>query len=159
MDAVVQFLQSCRLHIEKALDRPYLTSDYLKTFVRSIDWSEPFILGLICLHLILAFITIKTRNKTNIQNSIFFTSVITVFNVKNFNKLGSDNWEKIATRNYFDESGFFIFVFVALPLLLIGNFIMLHNGYLALQTIKEIRRESRNAAARRQASKEEKKKQ
>lgn len=47
-----------------------------------------------------------------------------VFNVKNFNKLGSENWEKIATRNYFDENGFFIFVFVALPLLLIGNFIM-----------------------------------
>jgi len=50
--------------------------------------------------------------------------VITVFNVKNLNKLGSENWKQIASKNYFDENGFFIFVFVALPLLLIGNFIM-----------------------------------
>jgi hypothetical protein len=159
MDAAVEFLRNCKQHIDKALDRPYLTSDYLKDFVRSIQWTEPFILGLICAHLILAFITVKTRNKTNLQNSIFFTSVITVFNVKNLNKLGSENWKQIASKNYFDENGFFIFVFVALPLLLTGNFIMLHNGYLALQTIKEIRRESRKAAERRKASKEEKKKQ
>eukprot|EP00871_Galdieria_phlegrea_P004361 jgi/Galph1/4926/GphlegSOOS_G3575.1 len=110
--------------ITNTLDQPYLKSDYLKNFIHTIKWTEPFILFLLCFHVILAYITWRTRNKTNIQNSIFFTSVITVFNVKNFNKLGSESWQKFASQNYFDENGFFIFVFVALPLLLIGNFIM-----------------------------------
>lgn len=96
--------------------------DQFQAFKAAITWGEPFILSLLCFHIIVFFVNIFVMRSGNLVGRFiligFLALVIRCAEV--FNHYGSSNWEKIATQNYFDKNGVFVSLMLSVPLLLIG---------------------------------------
>eukprot|EP01026_Neomeris_dumetosa_P053150 TRINITY_DN4743_c0_g2_i2.p2 TRINITY_DN4743_c0_g2~~TRINITY_DN4743_c0_g2_i2.p2 ORF type:complete len:175 (+),score=10.79 TRINITY_DN4743_c0_g2_i2:60-584(+) len=84
-------------------------------FFYAIDWSEPWILSILSVHVILFLIVIITRKNLTVQGALFFGMMMVVFFAQQLNDLGNIHWKKFAHQPYFDENGFFISMVISLP--------------------------------------------
>lgn len=93
-------------------------------FIDSVQWSEPFIIGLILMQLTLFATVYLTRRQSVVQFAIL--SVLTVVSVaaEKLNRLGRTHWSSFASQNYFDRSGLFLLIFVCGPYIVVANFIV-----------------------------------
>ena len=89
-------------------------------FTSAVDWSETWLRGLACFHIILLLIVIMTRHDATIQSGLFLYICFLVFLAEYLNDFCANNWESFASQNYFDKNGIFAAVVYAGPLLIIA---------------------------------------
>lgn len=88
------------------------------TFIWSIDWRDPWLIGLCIFHISVTLMAISTRNYGNFQAILFFCLILLVYFSENINQLASTNWKIFSRQQYFDSRGLFISVVFSVPILL-----------------------------------------
>ncbi|KAG8178129.1 hypothetical protein JTE90_025243 [Oedothorax gibbosus] len=88
------------------------------TFLKGIDWTEPWLIGLLVFHILIMTLTVVTRHHGNFQGVFFFSLLLLVLCAKKLNELAASNWEYFAGQQYFDSNGMFISLVFSSPILL-----------------------------------------
>ncbi|XP_070533557.1 transmembrane protein 18-like [Ptychodera flava] len=91
--------------------------DGLWSFFEAIDWSEPFMIGLIVFHSVCLILTIATRQRNTIQAVYFFFLLVLVFFSETINGLCAEHYQKFSRLQYFDSNGLFISLVFSVPIL------------------------------------------
>eukprot|EP01114_Cavostelium_apophysatum_P017904 TRINITY_DN5413_c0_g1_i1.p1 TRINITY_DN5413_c0_g1~~TRINITY_DN5413_c0_g1_i1.p1 ORF type:complete len:170 (-),score=20.06 TRINITY_DN5413_c0_g1_i1:41-520(-) len=91
--------------------------DHILAFVQAIDWTEPFIQGLLVFHISLFFFIILNRKNIQVLSVVFFGILAMVFFAENLNTWCSQNYKEFSEQNYFDKTGTFISFLYSLPLI------------------------------------------
>ncbi|XP_064597674.1 transmembrane protein 18-like [Liolophura sinensis] len=143
------------------MHRPISTTeiDGVWSYLSTIDWSEPWLLGLGLFHLVCALLTISLRNCGTPLGAYFLVLLLLVYMSENINEWAAQNWKLFAHQQYFDSNGLFISLLFSTPLLincLVIVVLWLWNAGIMLVQVKQsqIRRDIR--AAREENSKKDK---
>lgn len=96
-------------------------------FVQSVDWTEPWLMGLIMLHLLLLTLAVTSRKHSNTQTVLFLTTLLGVYLAERLNSVAQEHWEFFARRPYFDAQGFFLATVWSGPLLLVAALVLLNS--------------------------------
>uniref|UniRef100_U5EGA6 Transmembrane protein 18 n=1 Tax=Corethrella appendiculata TaxID=1370023 RepID=U5EGA6_9DIPT len=88
------------------------------TFLQSIDWYDPWLIGLISFHIIITSTALLTRNYSNFQVFLFFILLLLVYFSESINEYAAINWRMFSKQQYFDSKGLFISVVFCVPILL-----------------------------------------
>eukprot|EP00245_Coleochaete_scutata_P018093 TRINITY_DN9239_c0_g1_i1.p1 TRINITY_DN9239_c0_g1~~TRINITY_DN9239_c0_g1_i1.p1 ORF type:complete len:162 (-),score=20.42 TRINITY_DN9239_c0_g1_i1:64-549(-) len=116
-------------------------------FIHAIDWTEPWLIGLISVEVLLLLTAIIFRRRTNLQTFLFFSCLAVVYLAERINKFVGARWESFARQDYFDEHGVFISAVVSGPMLFIAVVILISNLFLMSELmIKWKRAELRHRA-------------
>ena len=99
---------------------PFLIRSHFQAFTHAIDWKERWLQGLIFFEILLFILVIFCRNSFELQSLVFFIICALVYLSERLNTFCSQNWERFATQNYFDEHGSFAVTMFSGPLLFIG---------------------------------------
>lgn len=118
-DLVQKFSADFRSGLGPALDN-------LIGFFHAIDWKEPWLIGLMGIHVVLLIIAITTRKNLNFQMLLFLTALAGVYLAERFNSHLGQNWKSFAGQNYFDSNGVFLSVLWSGPLLVIAIIILIN---------------------------------
>ncbi|KAJ8911528.1 hypothetical protein NQ315_005898 [Exocentrus adspersus] len=92
-------------------------NDFL-SFLWSIDWKDPWLIGLFTFHISIFMMAILTRNYGNFQALLFFCLLLLVYFSESINKMASTNWKIFSRQQYFDSNGLFISVVFSMPILM-----------------------------------------
>ncbi|XP_015886348.3 uncharacterized protein LOC107421593 [Ziziphus jujuba] len=95
-------------------------------FFHAIDWTEPWLIGLMGFYVVLLLITFSSRKNINFQMCLFFLALGGVYFAERLNRLLSENWKSFASQNYFDPNGLFLSVLWSGPLLVIAIIILIN---------------------------------
>lgn len=81
-------------------------------------WNDKFIL-IVCLIHLLTIIEI-IQNRGSFIKQIFYVILLTILSLSSsfLNTLGAANWNRIASKNYFDKNGKFMLYFLNIPVLI-----------------------------------------
>lgn len=99
---------------------PHMRNEVLSlmAFLKDIDWTEPWLIGLLIFHCIVTTLTVVTRNHGNFQGAFFFSLLLLVFCSQGINEMAASNWQYFAHQQYFDSNGMFISIVFSSPILL-----------------------------------------
>ncbi|CAM0955377.1 unnamed protein product [Alopecurus aequalis] len=92
-------------------------ADSLLGFVRAVDWTEPWLMGVMAFHASLLLATIGLRRNANLQFFLLFLAYSGVYLAQKMNIYLAEHWKSFASRNYFDPAGVFISVVWSGPLI------------------------------------------
>lgn len=92
-------------------------SDFV-SYLRSIEWRDPWLIALISFHIIITVTCFSTRNYGNFQVVLFIILLLLVYFSENINELAARNWALFSRQQYFDSKGLFISVVFSIPILL-----------------------------------------
>ncbi|XP_023178485.1 transmembrane protein 18 [Drosophila hydei] len=90
----------------------------LWTFLLTIDWKDPWLIGLITLHVLTTSTALLTRNNTNFQVVLFLVLLSVVYFSESINEYAAANWQTFSKQQYFDNNGLFISTVFSIPILL-----------------------------------------
>lgn len=88
------------------------------SYLMSIDWRDPWLIGLIILHILTTTTTLMTRNNTNFQIFFFLILLSAVYFSEFINEYASLHWHSFSRQQYFDSNGLFISTVFSIPILL-----------------------------------------
>ncbi|XP_044742395.1 transmembrane protein 18 [Chrysoperla carnea] len=88
------------------------------TFLKSIEWQDPWLICLIVFHVIITLMALLTKNYGNFQIVLFLVLLVMVYFSENINEIASLNWKKFSRQQYFDSKGLFISIVFSVPILL-----------------------------------------
>ncbi|XP_055607007.1 transmembrane protein 18 [Uranotaenia lowii] len=103
------------------VDSNYIEINEIKgfiTFLQSIDWFDPWLIGLITFHICILSTTLMTRNCGNFQVFLFLILLLMVYFSESINEYAADNWRIFSKQQYFDDKGLFISIVFSVPILL-----------------------------------------
>lgn len=83
-----------------------------------VDWTEPWLMGLITFHILALCLTLLTRDRGNVQAVLFLTALLLVYFSEALNELAAKHWQSFSSQQYFDSQGMFISLVFSTPLLL-----------------------------------------
>ncbi|XP_015780347.1 PREDICTED: transmembrane protein 18-like [Acropora digitifera] len=86
-------------------------------YVKAIDWSEPWLVGLLVFHVTTFLLIVGLRRYTNFQGILFLCLLGLAFASEQLNVLGAKHWRTFSRDQYFDSFGLFISVVYAGPIL------------------------------------------
>lgn len=95
-------------------------------FFHAIDWTEPWLMGLIGFYVMLLIIVIFSRKHINFQMCLFLLALGGVYFAERLNRILGENWKSFASQNYFDPQGFFLSALWSGPLLVIAIIILIN---------------------------------
>ncbi|CAI8605872.1 unnamed protein product [Vicia faba] len=111
--------------------------DNFLAFFHSIDWKEPWLLGLLTFHVVLLLVAIISRKNTNFQMCLFLLTLAGVYLAERLNSFLGGNWKSFSSQNYFDPSGVFMSVFWSGPLLALAMIVLINTLFsLCYLTVK-----------------------
>lgn len=96
-------------------------------FVQSVDWTEPWLIGLISLHLLLLTLAVTSRKHNNAQTVLFLTTLLGVYLAERLNAVAQEHWGVFARWPYFDAQGLFLATVWSGPLLLVAALVLLNS--------------------------------
>lgn len=114
--------------------------DAVMGFYHAVDWTEPWLRGLLAAHVVLFAATVLARRNPSAQLAIFVLVGALVGLSERLNGLCRDNWRAFATQNYFDRHGVFASVVWAAPLLFVAGFQVLYNVYAMSNLLVTVKR-------------------
>lgn len=88
------------------------------TFLQTIQWSEPWLVGLLAFHAFCFAATLFTCKHYRLQICLFVMMVAMVASAEYLNELAAMNWRSFSKFQYFDSGGMFISLVYSVPLLL-----------------------------------------
>ncbi|KAG8011308.1 Transmembrane protein 18 [Nibea albiflora] len=88
------------------------------TFLMSVQWSEPWLIGLLVFHVVCLCLTVVTCRYYRAQICHFLLMVGLVYSAEYLNELAAMNWKSFSDFQYFDSKGMFISLVYSIPLLL-----------------------------------------
>ena len=127
----------------------------IMAFVHAVDWTEPWLIGLMAFHLMLIVVVIATRKQGNMQGVIFFGILVSVYFAERLNSLLLRHWRSFATQPYFDSRGVFISTVWSGPLLLISSLILVNSMMMMIQMMIKWKRAELKHRARAAREKKE----
>lgn len=83
-----------------------------------VDWTEPWLMGLITFHIVTLSLTLLTRDRGNVQAGLFVVALLLVYFSEALNELAAQHWQAFSSHQYFDSQGMFISLVFSAPLLL-----------------------------------------
>ncbi|XP_047987349.1 transmembrane protein 18 [Leguminivora glycinivorella] len=92
-------------------------SDFV-SYIRSIEWRDPWLIALLSFHILVTFMCFSTRNYGNFQVMLFITLLLLVYFSESINEVAARNWALFSRQQYFDSKGLFISVVFSIPILL-----------------------------------------
>lgn len=95
--------------------------EHFDAFRSAINWSEPFVLGLIAFQIIMFFVClyVSQRDRALAPKLVVMTFIfIVVRSAEWLNTKGEEHLESFATQDYFDNRGLFLAIMLCGPLLL-----------------------------------------
>jgi len=90
----------------------------LWTYLKSIDWTDPWLIAVILSHICVTLTTILTRRYASFQALLFLALLLLVFFSEQINEIAARNWRSFSRQQYFDSQGMFISFIFSIPLLL-----------------------------------------
>eukprot|EP01104_Vermistella_antarctica_P000911 TRINITY_DN10996_c0_g1_i1.p1 TRINITY_DN10996_c0_g1~~TRINITY_DN10996_c0_g1_i1.p1 ORF type:complete len:199 (-),score=55.17 TRINITY_DN10996_c0_g1_i1:256-852(-) len=102
-----------------ALSLPSL-HDVVMGFYHAVNWSEPWIQGLMCVHVSLFLLVLFTRRYQTVQIVLWVLTIVLVYLAPYLNVLGREKWPLFSTQDYFDEDGSFLSWMYSFPLLVVS---------------------------------------
>ena len=96
-------------------------------FIYAVDWTEPWLKGLLAFYISLIAIIVVFQDNMNVQVFIYILLAVIVFLSETFNDYCSIHWNEFARQNYFDKHGTFTTTVFCFPLLLILIFQLVRN--------------------------------
>ncbi|XP_014892283.1 transmembrane protein 18 isoform X2 [Poecilia latipinna] len=120
------------------------------TFLMSVQWSEPWLIGLIAFHVLCLFLTVVTCKFYRAQICHFLVIVGLVYSAEYLNELAAMNWRSFSNFQYFDSKGMFISLVYSIPLLLNAVIIVMVWVYRTFSTMTELKTLQLKRRARRE---------
>ncbi|KAL2635132.1 hypothetical protein R1flu_006611 [Riccia fluitans] len=96
-------------------------------FIHAVDWTEPWLIGLMSMHVILLVLAVLTRKNNNAQMTLFFSGLICIYFAERLNTILDRNWKKFARQPYFDRHGVFFSTVWSVPLLCMTTLILVNS--------------------------------
>ena len=90
----------------------------LVEYLQSIDWTEPWFVGLAIFHIVCAILTVVLRRTGVVQSVYFAVLIVLVFCAEYINQWAASNWSLFSKQQYFDSNGLFISVVFSVPILI-----------------------------------------
>jgi hypothetical protein len=84
----------------------------------NVVWNERFIMIVCMIHALILINIIQDRRSYGKQICYVICLTCLSFSSGFLNKLGSENWTKFASKNYFDQDGKFMLLFLNIPVLI-----------------------------------------
>jgi hypothetical protein len=94
-------------------------------FLYEIDWTEPWLMGLVIFHVVTFCLILMLRQHEYIQAGIFVTIGLLALSAEHLNEWAAANWKSFAGQQYFDSSGVFISVVLSCPIIVNGLLVVL----------------------------------
>ncbi|TRY88521.1 hypothetical protein DNTS_014073 [Danionella cerebrum] len=88
------------------------------SFLQSVDWSEPWLMGLLSFHVLCFAVSLLSCRYYRIQICHFLFMVSMVYSAEYLNEVAAMNWRSFSKFQYFDSKGMFISLVFSVPLLL-----------------------------------------
>lgn len=101
--------------------------DPILAFVHAVDWTEPWLIGLILFHVVLLVFAVVSRKRSNVQMGIFFSVLFGVYFAERLNTYLHRHWKSFARQPYFDSHGVFLSVVWSGPLLVVSTLILVNS--------------------------------
>ncbi|XP_013111509.1 transmembrane protein 18 isoform X1 [Stomoxys calcitrans] len=129
------------------------------SFLMSIDWWDPWLIGLIMMHILTTTTTLMTRNNTNFQIFLFLILLSAVYFSESINEYAAMNWRSFSKQQYFDSNGLFISTVFSIPILLncmilIGAWLYNSTQMMAKLKVAQLKDKLRRERLQQQASEE-----
>ncbi|XP_068198340.1 transmembrane protein 18 [Antennarius striatus] len=109
------------------------------TFIMSVQWSEPWLIGLLVFHVVCLCLTVVTCRYYRAQICHFLLMVVLVYSAEYLNELAAKNWRSFSNFQYFDSNGMFISLVYSIPLLLNTVIIVVVWVYRTFSTMTELK--------------------
>uniref|UniRef100_A0A3P9KRA0 Transmembrane protein 18 n=1 Tax=Oryzias latipes TaxID=8090 RepID=A0A3P9KRA0_ORYLA len=109
------------------------------TFLLSVQWSEPWLIGLLLFHLLCLLLTVVTCKYYKAQICHFLLLVGLVYCAEYLNELAAMNWRAFSNFQYFDSKGMFISLVFSIPLLFNSMIIVVVWVYRTFSTMTELK--------------------
>ncbi|XP_018429657.1 PREDICTED: transmembrane protein 18 [Nanorana parkeri] len=119
-----------------------------------IDWTEPFVIGLLVFHVVCFIVTIISFRFYKFQIAHFLLMVALVSSSEYINVYAALNWKSYSKQQYFDSSGMFISLFFSAPLLFNTIIIVVHWVYKTLTVMTELKTLQRKRKSAKEKMKE-----
>ncbi|XP_058470268.1 transmembrane protein 18 [Solea solea] len=120
------------------------------SFLMSVQWSEPWLIGLMVSHVVCLFVTVVTCRYYRAQICHFLLMVALVYGAEHLNELAAMNWMSFSNFQYFDSKGMFISLVFSIPLLLNTVIIVMVWVYRTFSTMTELKTLQLKRKARRE---------
>ncbi|TKS75617.1 Transmembrane protein 18 [Collichthys lucidus] len=120
------------------------------TFLMSVQWSEPWLIGLLVFHVVCLCLTVVTCRYYRAQICHFLLMVGLVYSAEYLNELAAMNWKSFSDFQYFDSKGMFISLVYSIPLLLNTVIIVMVWVYRTFSTMTELKTLQLKRKARRE---------
>ncbi|TDH00441.1 hypothetical protein EPR50_G00188370 [Perca flavescens] len=120
------------------------------TFLLSVQWSEPWLIGLLVFHVVCLFLTVVTCRYYRAQICHFLLMVGLVYSAEYLNELAAVNWRSFSNFQYFDSTGMFISLVYSIPLLLNTIMIVMVWVHRTFSTMTELKTLQLKRKARRE---------
>ncbi|XP_053565708.1 transmembrane protein 18 [Bombina bombina] len=104
-----------------------------------IDWTEPWLIGLILFHILCIIITCISFKFYKLQICHFLLMVVLVSCAEYINEFAASHWREFSKQQYFDSSGMFISLVFSAPLLCNSIIIVVHWVYKTLSVMTELK--------------------
>ncbi|CAJ1078417.1 transmembrane protein 18 [Xyrichtys novacula] len=122
----------------------------LWTFLISVQWSEPWLTGLLVFHVVCLFLTVVTCRFYRAQICHFVLMAALVYSAEYLNEFAAINWRSFSEFQYFDSKGMFLSLVYSIPLLLNMVIIVVVWIYRTFSTMSELKTLQLKRKARRE---------
>lgn len=139
------------------MDSEYIVNhiDGFISYIWSIDWRDPWLIGLIAFHVIITMMAVLTRNYGNFQVVLFLVLLLLVYFSESINEIASNNWKLFSRQQYFDSKGLFTSIVFSIPILL--NCMLMVGSWLwqSTQLMTKLKRAQLREKIKRESSRNE----
>jgi len=114
--------------------------DSIYKFFAHIDWSEPFIQGLIIFHVFSMFLILATRKRVWIQGFLFTVLLVSISLTERANEWLATNYKLYSKLQYFDSQGMFISLTYSAPVLINCVIILINWFFISGDMLVKVKR-------------------
>lgn len=103
-------------------ERPPLDEMYdaVMGFVHAIDWTDPFIIGIVAAIVTLYVVVFATRKHVDAQIALLAVVCAVAYAAPHASRALGPYWQQLARQDYFDKHGYFGSMLVSLPLMVLA---------------------------------------